>query len=97
MLFIGGIMLLIDILKITTNREPNYGNFQPGFAYMGIVTSISLMVSGVVFLAFGEMIQVAVDIAVNTAEMVEHGRETSAFFGRVAAKANPSDEPRAIR
>jgi hypothetical protein len=31
MLFIGGIMLLIDILKITTNREPSYEIFSSAF------------------------------------------------------------------
>ena len=93
----GAMMLLADVAKIINNQQTNYGNFQLAFAYTGIFTSLSLIVSGVMFLAFGEMIQVAVDIATNTAEMVEHSRETSAFFGRVAARANPSEEPRAAR
>jgi hypothetical protein len=78
----------------------NAGNYQAipmALAFMNFLPSISLIFTGFVVFAFGEIIQLAIDIATNTAEMVEHGRETSAFFGRVAAKSNPAPEPQARR
>jgi hypothetical protein len=92
LLIAGGLSLVIGVVMVLTNQESAYGDLH----LTAILGGLSLMVSGVAFLAFGAVIQVAVDIANNTAEMVEHGRQTSAFFSRVSTKINPQGEPRAV-
>lgn len=68
-------------------------------SFTQIVGGCFAVVSGLIFIALGELLQVLSDIATNTApiaEMVEYARNTNAFFVRILAKANQKDEPKAV-
>lgn len=69
-----------------------------GDHFTQIVGGCFAVVSGLIFVALGELLQVLSAIATNTApiaEMVEYARHTNAFFVRILAKANQKEEPKA--
>ena len=69
-----------------------------GDSFTQVVGGCLAVVSGLIFIALGELLQVLSTIATNTApiaKMVEYAKHTNAFFVRILAKANQKDEPSA--
>jgi hypothetical protein len=69
-----------------------------GDSFTQIVGGCFAVISGLIFVALGELLQVLSAIATNTApiaQLVEYAKVTNAFFVRVTAKVNQKDEPQA--
>ena len=85
------------LLQQTSNPAAAYGDLNAANAAIKIWGTAAGIVSSLTMIVVGELIQVFTDIAINTApiaQLVEYSKETNAFFSRVAAKTNPSEQSR---
>jgi hypothetical protein len=62
--------------------------------FAGLILGLTLLVTSALLLSFGHIVQVLVDIAVNTQPiqaMLEETRKASIFFDRVASRQSQSE------
>jgi hypothetical protein len=88
LMFGGGIIYMLSVLA----AGHSYG-LPVSYLITGFLPGIALMITGFLIYAMSEVLQLAIDIAENTAAIAYYGKETSEFFGRVSTKANPPEEP----